>query len=389
MFGCDDCRTTVSGFDADARCEHCGGVVSYECADPKALADAVDGDPWSALPAVRRRITMGEGETPFVELEAVSERLSVDVYAKLESLNPTCSFKDRGSSLLTSVVADPDTTYEGVVVASTGNTASSVAAYAARAGIPCAVLLPNDTASAKVAQAGEHGVEVFGVDGSFSDCFELAQSVAGNRILNATAVYSANPLVKTANRTVAFELAATMETAPDWISVPVGAGPLLGGTHAGFRELADAGFVDRVPKQLCVQARGCHPVVEAFDRDRRVEAWDRPITTNVGAIADPLRGYAADGEHTRQAVLESGGTAIALDDETVFEWQHRLAELEGIYAEPASAASVAALAEAPAVEAGVTGVALVTGHGLKEPAESTESSVRTASEDAVRAALLS
>jgi threonine synthase len=387
VFSCNDCCRSISGFDA--RCPKCGGVISYENVEATTLSNAISGNPWTATPAVERRISMGEGETSLIKLEAVSNRLSVDVYAKLESLNPTCSFKDRGSSLLVSVVADSATSYEGVVVASTGNTASSVAAYAARADIPCAVLLPDNTGSAKVAQAAEHGVEVFSVDGSFSDCFELAQSVAGDRILNATAVYSANPLVKTANRTVAFELAAAMNMAPDWISVPVGAGPLLGGIHSGFQELTDANLIDRLPRQLCVQARGCHPIVDAFEHNRQVEAWDGPITTDIGAIADPLQGYAADGEHTRQAVLDSNGTAIALSDETVFEWQHRLAELEGIYAEPASAASIAALAESTAVRKDETAVALVTGHGLKEPAEAAESPVQSASEGAVRETLLS
>jgi threonine synthase len=150
---------------------------------------------------------------------------------------------------------------------------------------------------------------------------------------------------------------------------------LLGGTHQGFVELAAAGVVESVPKMLCVQARGCHPIAEAFAADRPVAAWERPITTDVGAIADPLVDYPKDGERTRQSVLESGGTAVALADDHVRAWVDRLATREGVYAEPASAASVAAVEAAPA-DAGETVVALVTGHGLKEPGDSAPSTSR-------------
>jgi threonine synthase len=309
---------------------------------------------------------MGEADTPLVELERTGEELDIDLYAKLESLNPTCSFKDRGSALSVSVAADPTTDYEGLVVASTGNTATSVAAYAARAAVPCAILVPEGTGMAKLSQAAAHGVQVFTVDGDFSECFSRAQTVSSDRLLNATAVYSANPYIACADRTLAFELFRNLGEVPDWVSIPVGAGPLLGGTHDGFVELANTDLTGSVPSMLCVQARGCHPVVEAFDEDRSVTAWEEPITTDVGAIADPLRGYPADGERTRQAVIESGGDAIALDDDYILEWTDRLAEREGIYAEPASAASVAALAESDAVGSGEVAVAVVTGHGLKE-----------------------
>ena len=363
-FVCPDCGAPRAPASA---CEECGTFLHYE-AESGGLARALDGEFWAALPSVDRRIAMGEANTPLFELERTSEELGVTVYAKLESLNPTCSFKDRGSALAVSVAADARTSYEASVVASTGNTATSVAAYAARAGLPCAILVPEGTGTAKLSQAAAHGADVFAVEGDFSDCFERARAVSGERVLDATAVYSANPYVASANRTVAFELAGGAGT-PEWVSVPVGAGPLLGGTYRGFDELVRAGLAERAPSMLCVQARGCHPVVEAIEEDRPVESWDGPIGTDVGAIADPLRGYAGDGEHTRRAVLESGGTGIALDDATVEAWTHRLAEWEGVYAEPASAASVAAIAECDAVDPGDRAVALITGHGLKEPGE--------------------
>lgn len=364
-FCCHTCGTTVT--DLRATCKSCGDFVRYEEADEQQLVEAVSGDPSAALPAFGTDLSMGEGNTPLVDLERLD--LEPTVHGKLDSLNPTCSFKDRGSALLVSAVTDTETTWEGIVVASTGNTAPSVAAYAARSSTPCAVLVPTGTSLSKLAQVAAHGVPIYTVDGTFSDCFQFAQRVSNDRILNATAVYSANPFVASANRTVAFELVAELDTVPDWVTVPVGAGPLLGGTHAGFVELYEAGIIETLPRMLCVQADGCHPVVRAIDRDETVRPWSGKITTGIGAIADPLRGYAGDGEETRRAVVESGGTGVALDDRTIHEWTHQLATEEGVYAEPASAASVAAVT-ADAVGPDDTVVALVTGHGLKESEDS-------------------
>jgi threonine synthase len=283
--------------------ETCGEFVRYVETNDRQLSRAVDSDPTAALPSFGASVSMGEGSTPLVGLDA--DRSAPAVYAKLDSLNSTCSFKDRGSALAVAAVADPATTWEGVIVASTGNTAPSIAAYAARADVPCAVLVPTGTSASKLSQVAAHGATIRTVDGSFSDCFEYARRVSGERLLNGTAVYSANPFVASANRTVAFEIVAQLGYAPDWVTVPVGAGPLLGGTYYGFAELADAGIAEQVPKMLCVQARGCHPIVRAFERGEPVRPWTQEITTEVTAIADPLDGYVADGEETRRAVIES------------------------------------------------------------------------------------
>lgn len=383
-FRCTACETTVS--NPQATCESCGGFVRYKEVDNRQLRRAISGDPTAALPSFENSHSMGEGQTPLVELSRLD--LSPTVHAKLDSLNPTCSFKDRGSAVLVSAVADSSTSWEGIVVASTGNTAPSVAAYAARAGIACAVLVPAGTSLSKLAQVAAHDVPIYTVDGTFSDCFRLADETSDRQILNATAVYSANPFVASANRTVAFELIADLGGPPDWVTVPVGAGPLLGGTYAGFVECYLAGIIDTVPRMLCVQANGCHPIVRAIDRGETVQAWREEITTDIGAIADPLRGYAGDGEETRRAVAASGGTGVALDDETIHTWTHRVAANEGVYTEPASAASVPAALSDP-IESDETVVALVTGHGLKE---SGDGDIETQSLDAdtepLRTALL-
>ncbi len=363
-------------------CGGCGSFVEYQASEND-LRAAINGETTAALPSSGVS-SMGEGETPLINLPKPR-----NVLGKLESLNPTCSFKDRGSAVIISAVIDPNTTFEGVVVASTGNTATSVAGYAARANVPCTVLVPEGTSTAKLAQAATHEADVFVVEGTFSDCFELAQAVAeDDRIINSTAVYSANSFVAAANRAVAFELVATLGEVPDWVSVPVGAGPLLGGMYQGFRELRDASLVTRMPRMLCVQAQGCHPIVQAIERGNPVEVWDKPIETDVGAIADPLRGYAADGQHTKEAVLDSDGAAISLADETVKVWHDRLAAESGVYAEPASAASVGAAVECSSVADDETVVSLITGHGLKEPAESSVRPDPAPSMTAIRSALV-
>lgn len=360
VFKCQSCGRSVAD---RATCDQCGGFVRYVEGDTARLHEALDGTPTAALPGFERAVTMGEGGTPLVEFEQL-EAIDATVYGKLESLNPTCSFKDRGSALAVSAVTDASTSWEAVVVASTGNTAPSVAAYAARANVPCAVLVPDGTSLSKLSQVDAHGVGIYTVEGTFSDCFGFAQRISDERVLNATAVYSANPFVASANRTIAFEITAQLQGVPDWVVVPVGAGPLLGGIHFGFTELYEADVIDSRPRTLCVQAEGCHPIVRAIDRNEPVRPWTEPITTDIGAIADPLVGYAVDGEETRQAVLDSGGTGVALPDETIHSWTDRLARSEGVYTEPASAASIAAVS-ADAIDGGCV-VGLITGHGLKE-----------------------
>lgn len=346
-----------------ATCASCGGFVRYVESNRNHLCTAVETDPTAALPEFQTTVSMGEGETPLVPLNDINEQSTV--HGKLESLNPTCSFKDRGSSMAVSAVTDPETPWEALVVASTGNTAPSVAAYAAREGVPCAVLIPEGTSLSKLSQVAAHHVDIYTVDGTFSDCFRFAQHASDDQILNATSLYSANPFVVSVNRAVAFEIVSQLGRPPDWVSVPVGAGPLLGGTYLGFAELYEQDIVSSIPKMLCVQAQGCHPIVRAVERDEPVQPWTDPITTEIGAIADPLDGYAVDGEETRRAVIESGGDAVALDDDRILTWTDRLASTEGIYTEPASAASVAAL-DTGVVVPDDTVVALITGHGLKE-----------------------
>jgi len=167
-FYCPSCDAVTERLEPT--CETCGEFIRYVETNDRQLSRAADGDPTAALPSFGASVSMGEGSTPLVGLDA--DRSAPAVYAKLDSLNSTCSFKDRGSALAVAAVADPATTWEGVIVASTGNTAPSIAAYAARADVPCAVLVPTGTSASKLSQVAAHGATIRTVDGSFSDCFE-------------------------------------------------------------------------------------------------------------------------------------------------------------------------------------------------------------------------
>lgn len=344
-------------------CEECDGFMRYS--PPKEVFQAIEEDHSSSVILGSQKVSMGEGNTPLAELNQIIS--GPEVICKLESLNPTGSFKDRGASAIASVVAQADTRYEAIVVASTGNTATSTAAYAARADIPVILIVPEKTEKSKLTQAARHGATLATVDGDFSNCFTLAQQAAEqNKIINATSVYSANPYVAAANQKVAYELFLQLEKMPDWIVIPVGAGPLLGGIYDGFIELHERNYISSIPRLLAVQASGCQPIIRAIRTNSVVSEWESPIRTDINAIADPLRGYASDGERTRRAVVESGGTGIALDDRVTKRWHRRLADEEGIHVEPASAMAVGAINKCELIGSEDRCVSLLTGHGLKE-----------------------
>lgn len=364
-FHCPTCGYRSS--QDDVTCDKCDGFMIYS--PPEKVFQAIEQGRSSSVALGSQKVSMGEGDTPITELNQIIS--GPEVICKLESLNPTGSFKDRGASAIAGVVAQADTIYEAMVVASTGNTATSTAAYAARADIPVVLVVPEKTEKSKLSQAARHGATLATVDGDFSNCFRLAQQAAEqNKIINATSVYSANPYIAAANQKVAYELFLQMEKMPDWIVIPVGAGPLLGGIYDGFVELHERNYISSIPRLLAVQASGCQPIIRAIRTNSVVSAWESPIRTDVNAIADPLRGYASDGERTRRAVVKSGGTGIALDDRVTKRWHRKLADEEGIHVEPASAMAVGAIDECELIGSEDRCVALLTGHGIKEQVDS-------------------
>ena len=282
-------------------------------------------------------ISLGEGSTPLLRAPRLSERLGIDLWLKWEASNPTGSYKDRGMTVAVSKAVEEGA--QAVIVASTGNTASSAAAYAARAGISAIVLLPQGTvASGKVAQSRMYGALVVEVSGSFDEALAAARELAsrGSHAL----VNSLNPYRREGQKTAVFEIVEELGRVPDAIYLPYGGGGNTTAYGQGFAELGGT------PSRL----------VAAQSADRA-----HTIATAI-RIAEPVHAATATA-----AVEHTHGQLVTLDDEEIVAAWADLARTEGLFCEPSSAAGLAALTHARPAP-GETVVAVITGHGLKDPA---------------------
>jgi threonine synthase len=295
-------------------------------------------------------VSLGEGSTPLVHAPRISDRLGIDVFLKYEGLNPTGSFKDRGMTVAVSKALEDGATE--AVCASTGNTSASAAAYCGRAGIKLAVVLPEGAiARGKLAQAQICGARVIAVQGSFDDALGLVRELVERRpvaLLN-----SINPFRLEGQKTAAFEVLEQLGGAPDWLALPVGNGGNITAYWKGFGEMGAA------PRMLAGQAAGAAPLIT------RAPVADPTTIATAIRIGNPARlGQAL------AAVDESDGGIRAIDDDGILAAYRMLAQEEGVFCEPASAASVAALFEAVGdglVAPGSRVVCVLTGHGLKDP----------------------
>ncbi len=300
-------------------------------------------------------ITLGEGSTPLVEAENLSDRVGGEVWVKFEGCNPTGSFKDRGMTVALSIAAGAHT--RAVVCASTGNTSASASAYAAKAGLLPIVLLPaGRIAQGKLAQAVMHGAKVVQVEGNFDQCLELARKLAHD--YPVTLVNSVNPVRLEGQKTAAFEVVDEMGDAPDLHVLPVGNAGNIAAYWRGYNQYAQAGKASRTPRMWGFQAAGAAPLV-----------LGHPVL-EPDTVASAIRiGSPASGHLARAARDESGGLIEAVTDAEILSAQAFLAEREGIFVEPASAAGVAgliALADRGALPSGQQIVITATGHGLKD-----------------------
>jgi threonine synthase len=326
------------------------------------------------LPRTRHAVSLGEGHTPLLHIPYVPAPAGASVHAKLELLNPTLSFKDRGMALAASVALDLGA--EGLVLASSGNAAVSAAAYAAAAGLKCTVFCGRQSqAETKLLAAEAYGAEVHRIEGDYSAAYAEASRAERGGWLNVTTTYR-NPLLAEAYRTIAYELAEQLGAAPDVVVIPVGAGPLLYGIHGGFRDLVTAGITSRTPKLVGVQAQACAPLARAWEDGDWQRVLETPVPTKptaAAAIADSLRGYEREGLLTLNAVHESGGAVLAVTEEAIGTASASLAA-HGLLVEPAAATAVAVLSQPHfAALAGRDAViaVILTGHGAKELRRST------------------
>lgn len=307
------------------------------------------------LPPIERVVTLYEGATPLVPSDTVGRRTGRPVWLKLEGSNPTGSFKDRGMTVAISRAAGDGV--RGVVCASTGNTGASAAAYAARAGLPCVILLPaaaGAVARGKLVQAVAHGARVIAIEGGFEQALDLAR--AASETCGLALVNSLNPMRLEGQTTAAYEICDALGRAPGTLILPVGNGGNITAYWMGFGRYHAAGRIDRRPRLIGVQAEGANPLV-------RGAPIERPQT-----LASAIRiGRPANWDGAVRAAGGSGGRFVAVTDAEISEAQASLAA-EGIFVEPASAAAVAG---AWRLGAGASDegdmVCVLTGHGLKDP----------------------
>ena len=297
-------------------------------------------------------VTLLEGGTPLLHSPALSARLDADVWLKFDGLNPTGSFKDRGMTMAISKAVEEGA--KAVVCASTGNTSASAAAYAARAGLTCAVLIPDGyIALGKLAQALIHGARVVQIRGNFDVALEIVRQL-GERA-PVTVVNSINPYRIEGQKTSAFEIVDTLGDAPDVHCIPVGNAGNIIAYWKGYLQYKAAGRSTRLPRMTGFQAAGAAPLVLGHD----VEEPDT-IATAI-RIGRPASKYGA-----LAAASESGGGIHAVTDVEILAAYRLLACEEGVFCEPASAASVAGLLKV-GVAPGSRVVCVLTGHGLKDP----------------------
>jgi len=297
-------------------------------------------------------VTLLEGGTPLVPAPQLSERLGAQVWLKVEGANPTGSFKDRGMTMAISKAYEDGA--KAVVCASTGNTSASAAAYAARAGLPCAVLIPEGhIALGKLAQALVHGARVVQVRANFDQILKIVRDLPEHAPI--TVVNSVNPHRIEGQKTGAFEIVDVLGDAPDVHCIPVGNAGNITAYWRGYLQYKEAGRASKLPRMLGFQAAGAAPIVLGHPVEE-----PETIATAI-RIGNPASWFSATA-----AASESGGSITAVTDEEILAAYSFLAQRESVFCEAASAASVAGLIKS-GVPDGATVVCVLTGHGLKDP----------------------
>lgn len=301
-------------------------------------------------------VTLHEGTTPLIHAANLSKQLGIELHVKYEGLNPTGSFKDRGMVMAVAKAVEEGSTT--IMCASTGNTSAAAAAYAARCGLRCIVLIPNgNIALGKLAQAIAYGAEVIAIDGNFDEALNIVRDITA--VEPITLVNSVNPYRIEGQKTAAFEVVDALGDAPDILAIPVGNAGNITAYWKGFKEYHTAGKANSLPKMYGFQAAGAAPLVHG-----------KPVP-NPETIATAIRiGNPASKDGALNAISESNGLVDSVTDEEILEAYQLLAKSEGVFCEPASAASLAGilkLHKAGKLPAGAKVACVLTGNGLKDP----------------------
>ena len=308
-------------------------------------------------------VTLLEGNTPLIPAKAISAKIGrgVQVYVKYDGLNPTGSFKDRGMTMAISKAKEDGA--KAVICASTGNTSAAAAAYARRAGLKAFVIIPDGyVALGKLAQALLYGAQVIAIDGNFDDALDIVRQLSEN--YPVTLVNSVNPYRLQGQKTAAFEIVDVLGNAPDWLCIPVGNAGNISAYWMGFCEYRQARKSSRLPKMMGFQAAGSAPLVLG-------ERVTKPET-----LATAIRiGNPANWEKAVAVKEASGGEFNPVTDAEILDAYRLLASAEGVFCEPASAASVAGLLKVKdSVPDDATVVCVLTGNGLKDPTSAVDHS---------------
>ncbi len=387
-YECIECHAKFDPHEKLYTCSKCGGLLEIEF-DLEELSKKLDRRRLKAEPPMvwkyrafmpifddSKIVTLYEGGTPLHRCIRLEREVGVrELYVKNEGANPTGSFKDRGMTVGVTKALEFGTRI--VACASTGNTSASLAAYAAKAGLRCFVVLPSGkVARGKLAQAMMHGAEVVGIQGNFDQALAIVRKICDERddiyLLN-----SVNPFRLQGQKSIGFEIADQLGwEVPDRIVVPMGNCANIWAIYKGFMEYEATGMTKGMPMMTGVQAVGAMPIVDAIKRglDKFVPA-EKPET-----IATAIRiGNPVNGPKAIRAIRASKGTAESVTDEEIIAAQKSLARLEGLGVEPASASTIAGLKKL--IERGVIGrdervVCIATGHVLKDPEEAIEVSER-------------
>lgn len=302
-------------------------------------------------------VTLSEGNTPLIKADNLVKFLGLDgceIYLKYEGSNPTGSFKDRGMTMAVSKAKEEGS--KAIICASTGNTSAAAAAYGARAGLKCYVLIPDGyIALGKLSQAMMYGAEVIAINGNFDEALEAVKDISSHYPI--TLVNSLNPYRIEGQKTGAFEIIEALEDAPDYHFIPVGNAGNITAYWKGYREFFDLKKCSKLPKMMGIQAEGAAAIVKG-------ERIMHPET-----IATAIRiGNPASWKKAEAARDESKGTIDMVNDEKILEAHSLLASLEGVFCEPASAASVAGLIKLKnEIKPNSKIVCILTGNGLKDP----------------------
>lgn len=376
---CINCSTEYTISETVYSCRKCGHLIEIKL-DIEKTKEKVRSKLWRETPLSVWRyklfipiahktppISLEEGGTNLLRADNLERELKIRcLYVKVEGENPTGSFKDRGMTV--GVTRAKELKARTVLCASTGNTSASLAAYAARAGLRCNVLVPSGkVASGKLTQTLIYGAKLTEVKGSFDDALRSVLQMAEKRrdiyLLN-----SVNPFRIEGQKTAAYEIVEQLRgEVPDSVVVPVGNAGNISAIWKGFKEFFEIGFTKRLPRMIGVQAEGAAPIADAvMRRKRRITPLRRPNT-----VASAIRiGFPASWKKALDAIYQSKGTAVKVSDEEILQAQAKLARTEGLFVEPASAASLAGLhklLDLGSIENDEVIVIIATGHGLKDP----------------------